>query len=90
MSQIVVENENTWRLTGTLSFANVPTLLAELLKSSLVSKGGTLDLRDVTRTDSAGLALLIELRSKNVPITFQNIPVQMQSLANVSGVQELL
>ncbi len=92
MSQIVVENANTWRLSGELCFANVNALLMEFTQLSLLSKGGILDLHDVTRTDSAGLALLIELlkRAQNAPITFRNIPAQMQSLATVSGVQELL
>ena len=90
MSQIIVENAHTWRLSGELCFANVGVLLTKLTQFSL--EGGVLDLRDVTRTDSAGLALLIELlkHSKKAPITFRNIPAQMQSLAAVSGVQEIL
>jgi len=49
-----------------------------------------LDLSDITRTDSAGLALLIELRRQNASMTFCNIPAQMHKLATLSGVQEMI
>ncbi len=102
MSQIIVENANTWRLSGELTFATVGALLTEFTqKVPPFEKGGSggiktppkvLDLCDVTRTDSAGLALLIELLklTKDAPIAFRNIPAQMHSLAAVSGVQGML
>lgn len=88
----MVEDANTWRLTGELSFATVGALLTEFNQRATQTPPQVLDLCDVTRTDSAGLALLIELlkQSKKAPITFRNIPAQMHSLATVSGVQELL
>jgi phospholipid transport system transporter-binding protein len=102
VSKIIVENANTWRLSGELTFATVGALLTEFTqKVPPFGKGGSgeiktppkvLDLCDVTRTDSAGLALLIELLklTKDAPITFRNIPAQMHSLAAVSGVQDML
>ncbi len=98
MSQIIVEEANTLRITGELTFATVSALLSELTQQ-LVPKNNTakispkvLDLSDITRTDSAGLALMIELLklSKDAPITFRHIPAQMYSLAAVSGVQDML
>lgn len=88
----MVEDANTWRLTGELSFATVGALLTEFNQRATQTPPQVLDLCDVTRTDSAGLALLIELlkQSKETPITFRNMPAQMHSLATVSGVQELL
>jgi phospholipid transport system transporter-binding protein len=103
VSQIIVEANNTWRLSGELTFTTVGALLSEFTQKRplLLDKGGAkeiqpepqvIDLSDVTRTDSAGLAFLIELRrqSKDAPTTFRNMPAQMLSLATVSDVQDLL
>lgn len=98
MSQLSIDKGNTLRITGELTFATVSALLTELTQK-LVSKDKTeekspkvLDLSEVTRTDSAGLALMIELvkLSQDAPITFRHIPAQMHNLAVVSGVQELV
>jgi len=53
-----------------------------------------IDLQAVERSDSAGLALLIEwlrvARHLNKTITFRNIPPQMHAIAQVSGLEEIL
>ena len=92
MSQILVENDNTWRLSGELSFATVGALLTDFTQRAAPTPPKVVDLCDVTRTDSAGLALLIELRgqTKDAAMTFRNIPAQMLSLATLSGVQDIL
>ena len=52
------------------------------------------DLRDVTRADSAGLALLVEwLRESEHTgneIVFTNVPDQLLSIARVCGLDEIL
>lgn len=81
-------------LEGELNFFNVNRAL---------SKADTLfhrlpeirvDLRGVTRSDSAGLALLIEwTRSAgraNQKILFDNLPQQMLSIAGISGLDGIL
>ncbi|KHD06153.1 hypothetical protein PN36_15510 [Candidatus Thiomargarita nelsonii] len=85
MSQIIVEDANTWRVSGELNFATVGALSTEFTQPPKV-----VDLCDVTRTDSAGLALLIEWRRSEAPITFRNMPAQMLNLATVCGVQDML
>ena len=92
MSQIIVDDENdVWRLSGELSFATVGSLLTEFSQRiSTQTSPKVLDLSEVSRTDSAGLALLIEWLKQSATITFRNVPDQMQSLATVSGVQKLL
>jgi ABC-type transporter Mla MlaB component len=56
--------------------------------------GISIDLAGVTRSDSAGLALLIEwLREserQGRTITFLNMPAQMQSIARVCGLDGIL
>ena len=88
MSQIIVEDANTWRVSGELNFATVGALSTEFTQQITPPK--VVDLCDVTRTDSAGLALLIEWQSKEAPITFRNMPAQMLTLATVCGVQDIL
>ncbi len=92
MKQIRVENANTWQLSGELTFATVEALLDEFTQRAVPTPPQVVDLGAVTRTDSAGLALLIEWvkQTRNTPITFQNIPTQMLGLATVSGVEEML
>lgn len=90
MSSISVTNAQTWSLSGELSFATVTALLAEFESKSALPQ--VIDLKEVTRTDSAGLALLIEFCKRSQPSTliFQNIPEQLLTLAKVSDVQDIL
>lgn len=87
-SQLIIETPDHWRFVGELSFNTVGALLIESTRQQL--KPQILDLLEVTRTDSAGLALLIELRKQMDTLIFQNIPAQMLTLATVNGVQDLL
>jgi len=54
----------------------------------------TVDLAGVTRSDSAGLALLVEwLRESELAgntIRFVNVPAQLLSIARVCGLEEIL
>ncbi len=92
MSQIIIESNNYWRLVGELSFITAGDLLIELTNkiSTLDSNELTIDLSEVKNTDSAGLALLIELLRTNISITFCNIPKRILSLSTVGGVRNLL
>ncbi|MDM8565641.1 STAS domain-containing protein [Candidatus Halobeggiatoa sp. HSG11] len=92
MSQIVIENTNNWRLIGELSFATAGKLLTDLTSkiATLEAKELTIDLKEITDTDSAGLALLIELLKLDISITFCNIPTRILNLSSVAGVEELL
>ena len=80
-------------VSGELSMATVPALLAQ---HGLRDIPGdiSIDLQNVERADSAGVALLIEwqrtARQQQQKISFQNIPPQMLAIARLSGVDELL
>ena len=96
--QIQQQPDGLFLLNGELSFTTVPALLAEsqrLLSASVGTDAGiTIDLQGVGRTDSAGLALLVEwtrnARGQGVEITFLNIPPQMLALARLSGLEGVL
>ena len=80
-------HEGTLKVHGPLTFATVPGLFIEsnsVIKSA--SETITIDLQDVSRTDSAGLALLVEwLRAGGTHARFVNIPAQLRRLIDVSG-----
>ncbi len=57
-------------------------------------RAAVIDLAGVTASDSAGLALLIEwlrvAKAASRSLRFENIPSQLQQLARLSEVEELL
>jgi len=78
---------------GPVNLENAVALLArgnELFTAPEV----TLDLAGVTEVDSAALSLLLEWRREaarhNRAIRYQNLPANLQSLAQLYGVTELL
>ncbi|HSG10417.1 MAG TPA: STAS domain-containing protein [Gammaproteobacteria bacterium] len=86
--------ETGWLLSGELDFGTVPALLQHRGVQMEAGKNLTIDLAEVTRVDSAGLALMIEwLREserKNLDMTFTNVPEQLLSIARVCGLDEIL
>ena len=85
---------STQTVAGALTFETVP----DLYRSSTSWFEGTgeliLDLAQVERTDSAGLALLIEwlrrAQAANRTLRFANIPAQVQTLIRINGLQDAL
>ncbi|MEN8259537.1 MAG: STAS domain-containing protein [Pseudomonadota bacterium] len=81
-------------LKGDLDFTSVNRVLSKT--EALFEKNSdiTLDFNDVNRTDSAGLALLVEwvrnARKQKRKITFENLPPQMISIAKMSGLDAML
>ena len=82
-------------LTGELSFATAAAQL-ERGRAALVEGGGALelDLSGITRSDSAGLALLLELtrsaRARKRELRVTGAPEQLRRLAEFFGVAGLL
>jgi phospholipid transport system transporter-binding protein len=83
-----------WLLEGELDFTTVPSVLRHAGADMRGLAGIRVDLKGVTRADSAGLALLVEwLRESEragTPISFINIPVQLLSIARVCGLEDIL
>ena len=82
------------KLVGDLSFRTVPGLLEASLDMIREVPEITVDLADVERSDSAGVALLVEwmreVRSQGKSITYLNIPSQMLAIARVSSLDAVL
>lgn len=89
MNHFTFEAE-TWKVVGQLTFATVVNLFQQYQANITQHSLKILDLSEVSHTDSAGLALLIELRRQHPTAIFRHLPPQMITLATVSGVQNIL
>ena len=89
-----VQGGDRARVTGSLHFTTVSALLSAGTEAIGRNEAGVIDLAAVTASDSAGLALLIEwlsvARGANRALRYENIPCQLQQLARLSEVEELL
>jgi phospholipid transport system transporter-binding protein len=93
-ARLIDNGKGKWLLQGELGFESV----AGVLRHAGVMNPGQVrvevDLREVTRADSAGLALLVEwLRESEYAgneIVFTNVPDQLLSIARVCGLDEIL
>ena len=94
IAALVDNGAGHWLLQGELDFESVPAVLQHAGARMLGNGRLEVDLRDVTRADSAGLALLVEwLReseSAGNEIVFVNVPDQLLSIARVCGLEEIL
>jgi phospholipid transport system transporter-binding protein len=83
-----------FELAGTIGFADAARLLAEGDAAFGSLESVEVDLAQVTRADSAGLALLIEwllaARAAGKAFRYCNVPPAVVSLAGISDVAELL
>jgi phospholipid transport system transporter-binding protein len=94
MATLEVQANDRAMLSGELRFDTVGSLLD--VGNRVIGEGriAIIDLAGVSAGDSAGLALLIEwlsvARGVNRPLRYENIPCQLQQLARLSEVEELL
>ena len=93
-AQLVENDDGSWLLQGELGYLSVPSVLQHAGMNMLGKEQLKVDLKGVTRADSAGLALLVEwLReseSAGNSIEFVNVPAQLLSIARVCGLEEIL
>ncbi len=86
--------QGRFSLSGILSFLTVPDLIAETETLFKDSGDVLVDLSEVIKSDSAGVALLVEWMNEahrqNQEIQFLDIPSQMLGLVRVSGLDQVL
>jgi len=97
MSQpLLAEEGQTLAISGDLDRETVPDLLPQLEARLQQHTGKQLciNLQGVTRSDSAGLALLVECRRlmhlQQGSLRFEALPEQMQHMAQISGLTGFL
>ncbi len=90
---ITPSGEGSYTVSGELTFTTVP----EVWRSSQDDLGSgpvQLDLAGITRVDSAGIALLIDLvrtvRKRGGDISLMHAPPQLMAIATVSGLDKVL
>ncbi len=81
-------------VSGVLSFTTVPDLRADAVHMFAGAGRMTVDLGGVSRSDSAGLALMIEwlreARRRKVDLRFAHVPDQIRHMAQVSSLEDIL
>ena len=81
-------------LSGNINFQTVPVIWREGVEMFKNAPSLVLDLQGIDRSDSAGLALLIEwmrfARNLNRPISYMNMPAQMLAIARASSLDNIL
>ena len=91
---LVDNGAGSWLLQGELGFQSVSAVLREAGTRMQGEARIEVDLKGVSRADSAGLALLVEwLREAEHAgneIVFVNVPDQLLSIARVCGLDEIL
>jgi phospholipid transport system transporter-binding protein len=82
------------RVIGSLHFTTVSALLPVGVEAIKGGRADVIDLAGVTASDSSGLALLVEwlsvAKAAARTVKYENIPSQLQQLARLSEVEELL
>ena len=85
-----------YRVSGVLDAVTTPRLLEDSAAKFSNQSGADIyvDLADVSESDSAGLALVIEwlrlARQRGQRMNFANLPKQLLALARISEVEELI
>lgn len=95
-ASITKQSEDTYAIEGELNMQTVPAVSQELEKlfSGLKSTRITFDLASISRSDSAGVALLVDLmqqaKQAELTLSLSHLPSQMKAIAGISGLLEIL
>jgi len=100
-AELTQQNQQTYFISGVLDFSTVPDLMQSAMgffksyKKSADSKTDArvlVDLSKVTRCNSAGLALMLEMGkqagSENIKLYFKNLPETLLIIAKAYGIEE--
>lgn len=91
--QIIDQGNGHFVIDGDLTFATIDKRTVKSLGFLNSAKSVTVDLIRVANTDSAGLALMVELikqaRRHQTQLSFNNVPKQLLNLAKLSGFDDI-
>ncbi len=92
----IQQNGQQLSLEGELNMQTVPEAAQQLSAhiQATTQHEVLLDFAAVRRSDSAGVALLVDVlqqaRKAGVKVRFSHLPKQMQAIATISGLQDIL
>ena len=93
-TEIKMQHDRTLLASGDLVFVNIKKLLAQGEALFAGRDNVVIDLRNVTHSDSAGVALLLEWlergRAVGTRIRYINIPESLLRIARLSNIEPLL
>ena len=95
-AKIIEQSQGIYAIEGELNMQTVPAASIELRNLLPKTEGETftLDLTSVTRSDSAGVALLVDImqlaKAAKLTLLFSNLPQQMKDIAGISGLLDIL
>ena len=95
-AKISKQQQGQYVIEGELNMQTVPEVSKQLaaLMTQLGSENLTFDLASISRSDSAGVALLVEAmqlaKTGKLTLSFSNLPQQMKDIAGVSGLLDIL
>ena len=85
---------DTFALKGVLSLDTVPALMKQAESLLVQSKDASVDFSGIEKTNSAGLALLLEMvrfmQLRNASVQFKNVPEQIAIVARAYGIDAAL
>ena len=86
-------DKNQWNLSGDLTIENIPSII-DLINKQKADKKMTIDFSKVTSIDTSTLSLIFELqrqaKSNQSHFIFKNLPKNLNSLAKLYGVEDLV
>jgi phospholipid transport system transporter-binding protein len=93
--QLVQVSTGVFALRGDLNMYSVPDIERTFAAHLFASDGEIIiDLEEVSRSDSAGLALLVEwwklAQRRNISLRFKHLPEQLQDIARISDLLSIL
>ncbi|MFK5913256.1 MAG: STAS domain-containing protein [Woeseiaceae bacterium] len=94
--KIITKENGSYAIEGELNNQTVPEIAQQLQVLMAQIEGSTfnLDLALVSRSDSAGVALLVDAmqsaKEADLLLKFNNLPQQMQDIAGLSGLMDIL
>ena len=90
---MIVFEKNQWQLSGDLTIEKIPAII-DLISKQKLDKKTTIDFSKVTSIDTSTLSLIFELQRKSKKtqsqFTFKNLPKNLNSLAKLYGVEDLV
>lgn len=86
---LTVKSDELVVLSGDLTFATINKKNVRLIDFKKINHEVVIDLAEINNSDSAGLALIIEWlkigKTGQAQLRFKNIPLQLLTLAKLSG-----
>jgi phospholipid transport system transporter-binding protein len=94
--KINISSNGEYAIEGVLNNQTVPLISQQFVKliPAVEGKNITVDLALVSHSDSAGVALLVEVmqlaKSSDLTLLFSNLPKQMKDIAELCGLLDIL